>query len=268
MEDNHGRQNNRIAELAKHVQDESRRFSCASALFGLTKIIFDKERGLANGNYWEDLLKLTDKLAMPGVSPSEAEAINAQIRELTGDKKNTSPKFFYIDFYDNNEERFFSSPGARIRWDEADSIYWIYIPEDIKSAIAGDANANGENHCVVVEQRHMIAHEMAHEYFEFLDPEGKEKLNTCDNAEEFAKELLKFRKFYCNGIACQPEVNIDKEKFTMVVKECLLSMTDSLHDVDFHCADKSAAIAERLHDCCVESNNCEENRFLHIKNLY
>ena len=228
---------NNISELAKQVQNESLSFGCASALYGLTKLFYDIDRNAFDDLHAARLSELKSKCqeaVLYGEQTIYDEAIE-EIEVLQKAKDNIALKFFYIKFYDippaiqqkaELEKLHFgarldtpdvfksqSSVGSSDIWD---NIYLITIPSDIMNRICSldDDEWSEERKDAKEKQRQLTAHEMAHQIFQRFDPDGSLGMDTDENAELFAIELLRYREYYINGSPSFPRIKLDHVKLT------------------------------------------------------
>lgn len=210
-----------IVRIAKRVQDESICFGCSSALFGLTKLLYDLEQEAYINQSWNSICEKAFAVKDSGCTV-DAEEINQTIQELQKPRL----KFFYIKFYDTPHQEWTSNHtctehlGARIYFpdtfaserfvsiESGDDVYFISIPEVLMDIIrsGGDAWSN-ERVAAKKEQMRLTAHEMAHQLFRHIYPEDNYGLITEENIELFADEILEYRKNYRDGvpISLEPE---------------------------------------------------------------
>ena len=197
-------------EIAKLVQNESLNFGLGSALFGLTKLLFDFDRQTFDDKREEKLAPLYARLKNRK-DDKDFEEASVEVSKLKKEKDSISPKFFFITFYDmpdTTKESVYNfsafldvpqviDPHLSQLWD---NIYLINLPLSIWDSIAHGDEDSDERRDAKNEQRRLIGHEMWHAYVRHTDPKGESGLDTEENAELFAHELMQLRVYYVNGL--------------------------------------------------------------------
>lgn len=188
-----------IKHLAQDIQNNSLIFGCGSALFGLSKYIFDLDRKELEKQKDKAYKKSVESFKSGNISPIDIE----KLQEIERQRKNLIPRFYYIRLSEfvtsevtNTEEKYIQ--GARFWFFQG--INWIMIPKEIMDGLLMQSEEWSEDQRKAKnKQRKMIAHEMAHELFRKIDPDNSLKLNNEENAEIFAGELLALRTLYEEG---------------------------------------------------------------------
>ena len=226
-----------VDSLAKRVQDESLYFGCASALYGLTKLLYEMEKRVFDEKHSAEVAQLKS-ICLWGDRDQRIAALEA-IEAIQQDKDNITLKFFYITFYNispalqkkaktdklrfaahlDTPEVFASDPDV-IAADLQDNVYFITIQLDIMDEIlTGGDKWTDERRAAKEEQRRLIAHEIAHQLFRAIDPDRSKGLDSEKNADMFAGALLRFRKYYIDGSPSFPRVKLDRFGLDVELKQ-------------------------------------------------
>jgi myo-inositol-1-phosphate synthase len=202
---------NEIKKWAGKVQNESLYFGCASALFGLTKMIHDADSRKFDYEHSKRISTLKQKCT-EAINNSNFEQLNKyndELKKLLYEDDAPELKFFYINFFDIPSKLKEHAKNLGARLDHPDvfqadnnssdllkNIYFISLSVDVmKDILESEEIPKERKKEAKHKQRTKIAHEMAHEIFRKFAPE----LNTEENARIFAVELLKLREYYING---------------------------------------------------------------------
>jgi hypothetical protein len=213
-----------IANWAQIIQKESLCFSCTSALYGLTKLLYNNDleafdKLISRKSDLQNTILTTQNSVARATALSELQHIFEEIR-------NIKFKFFFINSYESPAE--YEKAGARLT--NYDNVCFISLPRNIVRDFLESKNINNSHRKESkIKQRYLTAHEMAHELFKYLNSKGIEILDDEQNAKSFANELLKLREYYVNGIPEKPRIIFDQEK----LKSKIFNWLSALPTIDF-----------------------------------
>jgi hypothetical protein len=193
-----------IRKLAEEIQNNSLIFGCGSALFGLSKYIYDLDIAKFDKENNEKIEKLRKSLCAESSKSdlTQISSVKDELQKIREERDKIVPGFYFVRPYERTSSKSYIQ-GARLQ--PYQGIYWISIPKEIIEKFFNHADQwTDEQVASKDKQRRMIAHEMAHEIFRKRYPENTE-VDIDANADIFADALLALRKLYTNGVPTPAE---------------------------------------------------------------